>query len=175
MTSIIVNGKAGSGKSTIIKELQKKLGLEIIDTGQIFRTEAKKAGMSLSDQAKYRWEHPEFDENIDDKVKKEVTTKPAIVQSRTLPYLLKNNGYEIFSVFLDASDQVRAARLGDRDDITETEALKENQERDERDRKIYKKIYNIDTNDRSVYDLVINTDDKNPDEIAETIVNKLNK
>jgi len=181
MIPIIVNGKAGSGKSTIIKKLQEKLDRPIIDSGQIFRKGIAEAGITdkdLSDQdalIEYRRRHPEFDKKIDAEVLAEIQAKNAIAQNRVLPFLVKEKGVKVFTVFLETSDEVRAQRLGGRDDITAAEALKKNAERDENDRQIYKEIYGIDTNDHSVYDLIVNTDDKNPDQIADIIVEKLPK
>ncbi len=179
MIPIIVNGKSGSGKSTIIKKLQSKLQRPIIDSGQIFRQAVSEAGITnkkLGDQDKlmeYRRQHPELDKKIDDQVLTELQSKNAIAQSRVLPFLVKDKGVQVFTVFLETSDEVRAQRLGGRDDISAREAMQKNAERDENDRQIYKEIYGIDTNDIGVYDLIVNTDDKNPEEIADIIVKKL--
>lgn len=181
MIPIIVNGKAGSGKSTIIKKLQERLQRPLIDSGQIFREAAESAGVTdknLGDQEKlneYRVEHPDFDKDIDNQVLQKLLENNAIAQSRVLPYLINAKGIDAFTVYLKTSDKVRAERLGGRDDIMAEEALTKNTERDENDRKMYQFIYDIDTNDMDVYDLVVNTDDKNPDEIAELIVSSIPK
>ncbi len=44
---ITISGKAGSGKSTIAKQLAKKLGLKHYSTGDFMRQMAKDKGVSL--------------------------------------------------------------------------------------------------------------------------------
>ena len=53
MTTITISGPPGSGTTTISKLLSKRLKLPHVYAGEIFRKEAEKKGMTLSDFSKY--------------------------------------------------------------------------------------------------------------------------
>ncbi len=173
MLPIIVNGRAGSGKSTIIKKLSEKLQLPAVDVGQMFRAAAAERKMELAEFAKLRDDNYDIDREIDQRVMKAIVTGDKIVQSRTIPYLFHRKKQPYFGVFLEVNPEVQAKRIAGRDNISEAQAAKENAQRDQADHDRYQKIYGIDINDLSVYHLVVSTDDKTPDQVTENILQKL--
>lgn len=65
--AVAVDGPAGSGKSTVAKEIAKRLGILYIDTGAMYRTvgyAANKKGISLEDEAAVTAMLPELDMKI---------------------------------------------------------------------------------------------------------------
>ena len=65
-------------------------------------------------------------------------------------------------------------RVGLREGETLEEATAATVERQRSEAKRYKQWYGIDIEDLSVYDLVINTDDMDPDQVLDTILEGLN-
>jgi CMP/dCMP kinase len=173
MVPIIVNGRAGSGKSTIIKKLSEKLQLPAVDVGQMFRAAARERKMELAEFGRYRDTHHEIDREIDERVMTAIRGGDKIVQSRTIPYLFQREKQPYFGVFLEVKPETQARRISERDRISVEQASQENTRRDRLDQERYQKIYGIDINDLSVYHLVVSTDDKTPDQIAEIILRKL--
>lgn len=175
MVPIIVNGRAGSGKSTIIKKLSGALQLPAVDVGQMIRAAAREHKMELAEFERYRDTHPEIDREIDGRVMKAIRGGDKIVQSRTIPYLFKAEGQAYFGIFLDVTPETQAKRLAARDNIRVDQARRDNAKRDAADRALYQKIYGIDINDLSVYHLVVATDDQTPEQTAQFILAKLPK
>ncbi len=175
MLPIIVNGRAGSGKSTIIKKLSEALQLPAVDVGQMFRAMAKERQMPLAEFSAYADQHVEIDKSLDERVMKAISDGDKIVQSRTIPYLFKKEGQPYFGIFLNVIPETQAKRLAARDNIGVDQARRDNDKRDAADRARYQKIYGIDINDLSVYHLVVATDDQTPEETAQFILAKLPK
>ena len=65
MTTITISGLPGTGKTTVAKLLEKRLGLRYVYSGEIFREMAKKHKMSLEEFGKYCETHREIDEELD--------------------------------------------------------------------------------------------------------------
>ncbi len=175
MVPIIINGRAGSGKSTIIKKLSEALQLLAVDVGQMVRAAAREHGMELAEFARYRDAHHDVDREIDERVMKAIRGGDKIVQSRTIPYLFKKKGQPYFGIFLDVTPETQAKRLAARDNISQEQARSDNAKRDAADHARYQKIYGIDINDLSVYHLVVATDDQTPEQTAQFILAKLPK
>lgn len=170
--TIIVSGKPGSGKTTIIKLLSEKLGLKYIDGGKIFRKMAEDHNMNLVKFQELCNKDYSFDKKLDEKLIEYAKKNNIVMESRVLPYIIDKKNIKAFKVFLHASDKVRIKRMVRRGEGSYKEVLEEDKIRTENDRKRYKEVYGIDTNDLSVYDLIVNTDDKTPNEITDIIINK---
>jgi len=65
MTIITISGLPGTGTTTIAKLLEKKLGLEYVYSGDIFRKMAEKYKMSLEEFGNYCEKHRDVDEQLD--------------------------------------------------------------------------------------------------------------
>jgi len=171
---ICVSGMTGSGKSTVAKKLAEKYGLNYFSGGNAMRVLAKEEGYN-SDVNGW-WESAEglgflqkrmgdsvFDKKIDEKLLELAAEGNVVLDSWTVPWLLKDDG---FKIWLEASAQVRAKRVVNRDSISKAEALKALTEKDEQTRQIYKNLYGFDLgHDLSPFNLVLSTDDLDPDDI----------
>lgn len=165
---ITISGTPGSGKSTIAKNLAKKLKAKRLYIGKIRRNIAKSKNMTLAELNKYALTHPETDVDVDKAVAKqarELAKKSiVIVEGRVQFYFLS----ESFKIFVDVDLNEGAQRIwqdlkktqsvrneGDFDSLAEVK--KSIQNRIANDKKRYKKYYNLDHTKKSHYDLVIDT------------------
>ncbi|MFA5406851.1 MAG: cytidylate kinase family protein [Candidatus Nanoarchaeia archaeon] len=157
--NIIISGSAGTGKSTVSREVAKVFGLHHVSAGEQFRAVAQSMGYATTGKDylrfhEYQRGHPEIDEQIDCSIKAELDKGDCVLDTRIAAYLYKGKAYR---VLLKVPDSEAAKRNALRENIVVSEALKAVIERNKADSARYKKIYGIDLNDHSVYDLVIDT------------------
>ena len=164
----------GSGKSTVAKKLAEKYGLNYFSGGNAMRVLAKEEGYNSDVNGWWesaeglgflqkRKDDPVFDKKIDEKLLELAAEGNVVLDSWTVPWLLKEDG---FKIWLEASAKVRAKRVMNRDSMNNEEALKALTEKDEQTRQIYKNLYGFDLgDDLSPFNLVLSTDDLDPDDI----------
>jgi cytidylate kinase len=174
---ICVSGMTGSGKSTVAKRLADKYGLDYFSGGNALKTLAQEEGYNpdvtgwweTAEGLKFlqqRMEDPAFDKRIDEQLLELAKQGNVVLDSWTMPWLL-NEG---FKVWLEASPQVRAKRVMNRDSISIEEAMKALTEKDEQTRQIYKSLYGFDLgNDLSPFNLVLATDELEPGEVFHAV------
>jgi cytidylate kinase len=174
---ICIGGMTGSGKSTVAKRLADKYGLSYFSGGNALKTLAQDEGYNpdvtgwweTAEGLKFlrqRIGDPAFDKRIDEKLLKLAEQGNVVLDSWTMPWLLK----EGFKIWLEASPQVRAKRLVNRDSISMGEAIKAMKEKDEQTRQIYKNLYGFDLgHDLSPFNLVLTTDELDPDEVFHAV------
>jgi len=174
---ICISGMTGSGKSTVAKRLADKYGLDYFSGGNALKTLAQEEGYNpdvtgwweTAEGLKFlqqRMGDPAFDKRIDEKLLELAKQGNVVLDSWTMPWLLKAG----FKVWLEASPQVRAKRVMNRDSISIEEAVKALTEKDEKTRQIYKNLYGFDLgNDLSPFNLVLATDELEPDEIFHAV------
>jgi len=174
---ICISGMTGSGKSTVAKKLAAKYGLDYFSGGNALKTLAHEEG--YDPDMKGWWEtaeglrflqqrmgDPAFDRRIDEKLLELVEQGNVVLDSWTMPWLLKDG----FKIWLEASPQVRAKRVVNRNDISIEKALKALKEKDERTKQIYKNLYGFDLgHDLSPFNLVLATDELDPDEVFHAV------
>ena len=174
---IVIGGTPGSGKSTVVGILSERHGLEVVSSGSMFRDEAVRRGMTLEEFGAFAQKNHEVDQELDEKVTKEVLGRgqkeKLIVDSRLQAYLLQREGAVYFGVHIDAPIEVRARRVAGREAKDVGQALREIRERERSERTRYLDIYKIDVTDLSVYDLTLDSREKSAEEIAEYIWSKV--
>jgi predicted cytidylate kinase len=171
---ITISGPPGSGKTTVCNKLSSLLSKDAIVFGKIFRDIAAERGMTLSELGAIAENDPSVDELIDSRILQIAAENDnMILESRLSAYMLTRNGIPAFRVYLDASPDVRAARIGTRDNETPEEARRTTEAREASEEKRYMMYYGIDVRDTSVYDLIVNTDDLDPDQVTEEIIKAL--
>jgi cytidylate kinase len=170
---ICISGLSGSGKSTVAKRLAEKYGLRYFSGGDALRVLAQEEGYGSNvtgwwesaeglDFIKERMSDHAFDKKIDEKLLELAAEGDVVLDSRTMPWLLK----EGFKVWLEASSEVRAIRIVNRDIISPKEALNAINEKDEKTRQIYKNLYGFDIgHDLAPFNLVLATDELDPDDV----------
>jgi len=109
-----------------------------------------------------RMDNPEFDKKIDTKLMDWAKEGNVILDSWTMPWLLK----EGFKVWLEASEEVRARRVAKRDRISLKEALDSLREKESKTRIIYKNLYGFDLGkDFTPFDLILDVNLLSSDEV----------
>ena len=168
---ITISGPPGSGKTTACRLLSERLGLEMIVFGKIFREMAAEKGLTLGELGAIAEEDPSIDRMIDERILEMARGNPDIIlESRLSAHMLSRHGIPAFKVYLDASPEVRFARIGLREGETLEQAIESTVERAKSEARRYQMYYGIDIEDRSVYDLVVDTGSKTPDEVVQAIV-----
>jgi cytidylate kinase len=174
---ICISGMTGSGKSTVAKKLAAKYGLDYFSGGNALKTLADEEG--YDPDMKGWWEtaeglrflqqrmgDPAFDRRVDEKLLELAEQGNVVLDSWTMPWLLK----EGFKIWLEASPQVRAKRVVNRDCISIEEVVKALKEKDERTRQIYTGLYGFDLgHDLSPFNLVLATDELDSDEVFHAV------
>ncbi len=181
---IIFSAMASAGKSSIARMVADKYKLKFHDAGDILKFIAKDEGFKVTENEdwwdteegmrflKKRSEDQSFDKKIDKKLIELAEEGNAVFTSWTLPWIYGKG----ISVWLHASVEVRAKRLAGRDNIPYEEALKLIKERDEKNNKLYKSLYNIDYgNDLKPFDIIIDTDNMSKQNVLENVSKAIDK
>ena len=171
---ITISGPPGSGKTTACSKLSERLGLEAVVFGKIFRELAAEKHLTLGELGDIAEKDPSIDKMIDSKILEIAKANPDIIlESRLSAYMLSRHGIPAFKIYLDASPDVRMARVGVREGETFEEACAKTIDRQRSEAKRYMMYYGIDIEDKGVYDLVINTDELDPDQVLQTILDAI--
>ena len=174
---VVCCGMAGSGKSTLAKKLAEKYGLKYCSGGNALKALAieedykpfergwweSKEGMRFLEK---RGKDPKFDEAVDRKFLELAQQGNVILDSWTMPWLLKKG----FKVWLEASPEKRAERIANRDEIGVREALKALRNKEERTKAIYKKLYGFSLGeDFTPFNLILDTDNLKAGEVFQVL------
>jgi cytidylate kinase len=173
MATITISGLPGTGKTTVARLLEKRLGLRYVYSGEIFREMAKKHKMSLEEFGEYCETHRQIDEELD-RYQLDILRKGnVIVEGRISGWLAYQNNIPALKVLLDADISVRSSRIVKREQGDIEKRKKEILKREKSEATRYKKYYDIDVGDTSIYDVIIDASVKTPEEIMEIIVEHL--
>lgn len=163
--SIVISGPPAVGKTTVAKGLAEEFNLKYLSGGDVLKKIAKEHGFEsdgddwwdTQDGMKFlaqREENSEFDKKLDDKLTKLFNQGGMIITSYTLPWLIKDG----IKIWLEGSHENSMKRMQTRDNMSSKEAYEVTKERYDKNKALYKKLYNFDFgNDKSVFDLIINT------------------
>ena len=170
---ITVSGKAGSGKSTVAKEVAKKLGLKHYSIGDLMRKLAKEKSMSLNKMSKLAEKDKSIDMELDKKTIELREKNNFVIDGRLTAYFLP---YADLRVFLDCDDKVRGERIlkdkrSDEKSKSMRELVKKIRQREQSERKRYSKLYKIDYRDKTLYNLMIDTTNLSIREVVDEIMN----
>jgi cytidylate kinase len=174
---VCISGMAGTGKSTLAKKLAEKYGLRYHSGGDALKALAAEEGYDSSSRG--WWESPEglgflkkrendlkFDKAVDDKLLEYAQQGGVLLDSWTMPWLLKGG----FKIWLMASVDKRAERIAERDKLSTEEALQVLKEKEARTKSIYRKLYGFTLGeDLKPFNLVLDTDNLNASEVFQAL------
>jgi cytidylate kinase len=169
---ITISGLPGSGTTTVSRLVAEALGLPRLPGGEVFRELAAEAGMTLAEFGAHAQDHPAIDRELDDRLQARATEGDCVIESRLAGWLATRAGLPAVRVWVDCADDVRAARVADRDGTTAAQALADNAARSELERARYRAVYAIDLDDRSTYDLVLDSTIDPAEALAAAIVDR---
>ena len=165
---VAISGKSGCGNTTVSSLLAKNLGIKMIN--YTFRSLAEETGFSLAEIIEKAKTDDSYDKNVDTRQVQLAMEDSCVLGSRLAIWMLKEADLK---VYLFADDDVRAKRILNREKGDLDEIKRFTQMRDNEDTNRYKRLYNIDNNDYSFCDLFVDTNNYNPDQIVELIIQKL--
>ncbi len=180
---ICICGMAGSGKSTVAKKLAEKYGLKYYSGGDALKALAIEKGYKPVEKGWWespeglsflenREENPEFDKAVDKKLLEVAEQGNVILDSWTMPWLLKKG----FKIWLEASLRKRAERVAKRDGISVEKALKALKSKEEKTKAIYKKLYGFSLGeDFTPFHLILDTDNLTAEEVFQTLIAVLDR
>ena len=199
----VISGLPGSGSSSVAKMLAQKLNLKYFTLGQLFKevgrgtykekpyaekflelcaeknlTIPRFAAENDTVAANLVWEsdlgkNPDFHEAIDTLQQQLADKGDIVVEGKLSLEKIKNPS---FGVWLHASFQKRASRIGERENISQEESESLLTKRQEHHKKEWGKIYGIDYCDQGKKaDLVIDTSNLLLEEITERILHEAKK
>lgn len=165
---LTVSGPPGSGKSTTAAALADRLGLEHTSGGDIFRELAEERGHSLSEFNAMAEEDPQIDKDLDRRLYELAQTgEDLLLESRLAGWLAGDAA--TMRIWLDAPIDVRARRIGEREDKSVDQARTETLEREASEQQRYREYYDIHIEDLSIYDITLNTARWGPETVTHVL------
>ncbi|MFW5729254.1 MAG: (d)CMP kinase [Spirochaetota bacterium] len=164
---IAISGKSGCGNSTVSRIVANRLGLRLVN--YTFRALAKEKGLTFEEVRRNAEEDDSWDRYLDRRQVELATEGNCVLGSRLAVWMLKDAD---LTVYLTASLAVRAARIQRREGGDFDEVMRKTHARDERDRRRYMSLYNIDNNEYRFVDLVIDTENLAAEQVAERIISR---
>jgi predicted cytidylate kinase len=169
---ITVSGLPGSGKTTVARLVSRRLGLRHVYAGDVFRKEAERRGLTLEAFSRIAETDHEIDRVLDRDMLDIARQGNVVLEGRLAGFMAERAGLPAFKVRLEATEEVRAARIAKREDAPLEDVRQRMREREESDARRYRAIYGFDYYDRELYDLVAATDDTTPEDTAALIADR---
>lgn len=168
---ITVSGLPGSGTSTACGRVCGQLGWAYINAGQIFRQLAEESGLSLAEFGEKAEADASIDRQLDERmIAKAQTEAPIIIEGRLTGWMAHRSALAALKIWLAATPEIRAQRVGRRESKSVAQALAEMKLREGSEARRYKEHHQISFDDLSIYDLVIDTDTTDADSVVAQIL-----
>lgn len=172
---IVVSGPPGAGSSTVARNIARKLNLKYFSVGklhkQFFKGWKKEEAKAALEVWKTHIGASDRTHRDRDALQIEIAKKGRVVICSKLGihFLKKLSKYKIW---LDVPLKIRAERTAKRDKISVQEALKEIAQREEIERREWKRIYGFDYFDQKYdADLVLDSSDLTVKQTVDKILN----
>jgi cytidylate kinase len=173
--SIVLSGPPAVGKTTVAKGLAERFSLKYLSGGDVLKEMARDEGFDPTGDdwwdtedgmmfLKKREENSNFDKTLDERLIKLFNEGGMVITSYTLPWLVKDG----VKIWLDGSHESSTKRMQNRDDMSSDEAYQITKTRYDKNKALYKKLYNFDFGqDKSVFDAIINTDNLSAQQVID--------
>ena len=181
--SIVVSGPPAVGKTTLAKALASHFDVRYVSGGDVLKDMAADlgydskgddwwdtdAGMSF---LQHRESNHDFDRDLDRRLLEMFYQGGVVVTSYTLPWLAtKTHGVKIW---LDGSHTSSTMRMQNRDSVSTQDAYEITRKRYDRNRCLYKELYEFDFGvDMDVFDHIIRTDDLSAQQVTDAAIKSI--
>ena len=167
MVRLTVSGHPGSGTSTLVRGLMDRFGWNCLNGGDVFREEAKRRGMSLSDFGELCKNELDVDRSLDELLRERMQGDHSadIVESRLAGWWAYKLELPILRLWLDVSDEERARRVAEREGLTVEEALLANRQRSNVDGERFRLLYDLLPEDPEPYTHILDATTLNASQI----------
>ena len=166
---ICISGDAASVKTTAARRLLARLpGWRIVSTGAMFREYCAERGIDPQEISHLPDElHLAADERMRGVL---VSEQNLIAEARLVGYLSRDLS-DALRVYCDCPLEIRAERFRGREpEFTHEQALARVSERDAADAANLRRLYGVDYHDPSYYHLILDTNELDPDQVAQRIL-----
>jgi cytidylate kinase len=173
---ITISGGPGSGKSSVAKELARRLGLKHYSIGELRRRFARERGMTIDEYNRLGECTDETDRKADDyQARLGREEDNFVIDSRLGFHFIPHS----FKVRLDVDPTVGAARVfqahrteeqAERRYQSVEEVLQARRAREASDRKRYRMYYGATYHDEGHHDLIVDTTGKSIDDVVKLII-----
>tara|TARA_B110000444_G_scaffold259443_1_gene303193 strand:- start:11593 stop:12150 length:558 start_codon:yes stop_codon:yes gene_type:complete len=167
LVKITISGHPGSGTSTLVDAICEIKDWSSLNGGEIFRSEAKNRGLSLSDFGDLCAKDFSVDKSLDDILKSNMTkvNGPDVMESRLSGWWAHLLELNCVRIWIDVNETVRANRVVGREGISLESALSENRKRCAKDLARYEEMYGLNPEDSTPYTHVIDASGLTKEEV----------
>ena len=177
MLKVTVSGHPGSGTSTLVSLLCETKGWSSLNGGELFRQEAKRRNMSLSDFGQLCKEDLEVDRQLDALLKEEMKRTdedaPSVIESRLSGWWAYKLGHSTPRIWLEVDDIERAKRVQAREGGDLNAIIEANKQRSKVDEQRFDELYGLLPQQTEPYTHIINASDLNPQEVLASVLDIL--
>jgi len=167
---IAISGKSGCGNSSVSRIVAERLGLSLIN--YTFHDMAREEGMDFEEFCRLAEQDSSYDKKLDRRQIELCRPGGCVLGSRLAIWLIEDADLK---VYLYASLDTRAARIAEREGGSLEEKKRATEERDERDRNRYLRLYGLDNDQYQFADLIIDTDELDQYRTADRIIEEVRK
>ena len=179
--SIVISGPPAVGKTTIARGIAEEFDLKFLAGGDLLKEMANELGFDTKGDDWWdteegmsflseRKKNPEFDKNLDEKLKEIFLKDNVVITSYTIPWIVDHG----IKIWLDGSLENSAKRMRARDNVSVEESSQIAKKRYDENKTIYKQLYGFEFGkDLSVFHKIIKTDDLNASEVLKDTINAI--
>lgn len=172
-SKITISGKICTGKTTLFKKLEKKLGWSTFMTGQLFRDHVKKNKLNLEQVEE---QNETLTKKIDYLVRDMIYAPGNLIVDGWMSGIMANHLKDVLKILLICKDNIRYKRFAAREKIHFNEAKKKVEKRQSnwfiKLKKIYKRNDFIDPKN---YDLILDTSNITSQAVLKKVLQKINE
>lgn len=143
-----------------------------LNGGQIFRDEAERRELTLSEFGDLCANDFSVDKSLDDILKENMLKNdgPEVIESRLSGWWAYKLNLDCVRLWVDVSEKVRAERVVEREGISLETALSQNAKRSQKDSARYLEMYGLSPADSEPYSHVIDASEIDADEVLEKVI-----
>lgn len=175
LVKITISGHPGSGTSTLVNLLEEKFSWGSLNGGDVFRSEAKRREMSLSEFGKLCSSDLSVDKSLDTLLKEKMSDDNSfeIIESRLAGWWAYKLGIDCVRVWIKVSEEERARRVVAREGGSIEDKISENQERMAIDEERFMSLYGIKPQEEEPYTNIIEASNLTPEQVLDSVVQLL--